>query len=497
MTSTSHEEHGRPQTAPSTAGGIAAFSEASPRPLMPKSVARGFIICVFLFLLLVQAGYLVRVGNGLPPPGMGDSHSEADLIRSADAYFKDGLTSHHGLPRILYGYGKRFPTNGAVADHLDANGLVPLKFRQGFPPDQANPDDWVYTHYPPGPNLLGGALAHLFGFNHIWLWRLLPISLGFLAMTIFFRTLARAFGADRAGLIVAACIVLPMVVFYLPGLHFQGYAFELLLLQLSLLIRIFWSPDGLRSWHGPVFFLLGFMQGWLSFDLFFVVTLLAWPLWLLRRAEGVQPPVRRLLLMMVLPLAGFALAHVLHLLQVAVELGGLRIAIEEFRRTAGERADQPGMVVLPQTLQALLGSKTASLGYFGSLALSGYYYLREVLILRGLQFGPFMFLALLAALPVAAFRTTQVAVMTRGKGRRIFCSLSWPGPKGILPVLGAALLVSSLWLLVMPAHVVGNSHITVRQLFVLYFFLVVTVVRSISVSEERSASAGTMVAPKS
>ena len=489
MNSTPHEEHGRPQPASSATVGTVALSGISTRPLMRKSVAHGFIICVFLLLLLVQLGYLLRVGNGLPPTGLGDTFSEADLIRSSGAYLQEGLTSHHGLPRILHGYQTLLPTNGIVCDHVDTNNLVPLKFRQGFPGSQADPNNWVYTHYPPGPNLLGGVSAHLFGLNHIWLWRLLPISLGFLTLMIFFRTLARAFGADRAGLIVAACVILPMVVLYLPALHFQGYSFELLLLQISLLIRIFWIHDGMRNWHGPVIFLLGFLQGWLSFDLFFVVTLLAWPLWLLRRAETVGPPLRRLLWLMILPAAGFALAHVLHLLQVAAELGGLRIAIEEFRRTAGDRAGQPGTVILPHTLQAFLGSKSANFGYFGSLALGGYFYLREVLILGGLQFGPFLFLALMAALPVAVFRITRVAVVTRGKQRRMYCSLPWPGSRGILPVLGAALLVSLLWWLVMPAHVVGNAHITVRHLFVLYFFLVVIVVKSINISEDFATAA--------
>lgn len=460
---------------------------------MRNSTARGLIICVFLFLLLVQAGYLIRTGNGLAPPGLGDTFSEADLIRSAEAYLKDGLGSHHGLPRLEY--GKRFYSNGIVCDHLDTNGLVPLKFRQGFPESQADPKNWVYTHYPPGPNLLGGISAHLFGLDRIWLWRLLPISLGFLALAFFFRTLAQAFGADRAGLILAACVVLPMVVFYLPALHFQGYSFELLLLQLSLLIRIFWSPAGLRSWLGPVFFLLGFMQGWLSFDLFFVVTLLAWPLWLLRRAEGVRPPIRLLLLMMILPSAGFVLAHVLHLFQVAAELGGLHPAIEEFRRTAGDRAGQPGTVILPQTLQALLGSGPTSLGYPGSLVLGGYFYLREVVILRGLQFGPFMLMAIVAALPVMFLRTLSVVVTPRGARRRFSCALSWPGPGGIMPAVGAALLVSLAWWLVMPAHVVGNHHITVRHFFVLYFFLILAVVRSLNVSEERSASVETPAKP--
>jgi hypothetical protein len=264
---------------------------------------------------------------------------------------------------------------------------------------------------------------------------------------------------------------------------------------MSCLIQILWQTKGARLWHWPIFFAFGFFQGWLSFDQFFVVCLIPLPFWLMRRAEGSRPSFRWLFWMCALPFAGFALAHILHFLQVAADLGGLRPAFEEFRRTAVESAGQSSPV-LPQTLQAVLGKNTSHLGYFGSFALGGYYYLRAVLLFRSQYFGPFLFLALVAALLLTAFRTTRVLVITRGKRRQMDYSLSWPGPGGILPVLGAALLVSSAWWLVMPAHVADNAHITVRHLFVLYFFLVVTVVRSIGVSEKRSEGDEPTIAPK-
>jgi hypothetical protein len=444
-------------------------------PLLGKARARWLLLGAFLFLVVVQGAHLVWIGNQLGK--LCDTHGDADALRSGEAYWKDGLTSYHGLPRILY--GSRFPANGTVVGCLDTNGLVKPEYRIGLPDRLAERDTWVYTHYPPGPNLLCGVSARLFGFDPIWKLRLLPVSLSLTAMAVFFWMLARAFGTDRGALIAIACAVLPMVSTHMPALHYEGYSFALLLLQLSLLIHLLWKTGQRSLWPLPVLFLFGFFQGWLSFDQFFVVTLLPWPLWLLRRAGGARLPVRWLLLAVGFLTAGFAVAHLLHFLQVAAELGGLRPALEEFRRTAVERAGQTS-VVLPRTLQGLLGRNVSHLNYAGSLALGGYYYFREVAILRGLHFGPFMFLALVAAMPVAAFRATQVAVITLGKQRRLGCSLSWPGPKGILPVLGAALLVSLAWWLVMPAHVVGNYHVTVRHLFVLYFFLVVTVVESIT-----------------
>lgn len=430
--------------------------------LLRESTARRVFAGTLLLLGLIQLVYLVRVGNGLPSPAVGDPHSEADLVRSAAAYSTDGLASHHGLPRIMY--GALFPRDGIIKV-LDTNGLVPLDLRKGFPDGLAERNNWVYTHYPPGPNLLGGVLGRVFGFDHLWLWRLLPMGLGFLALVIFFRTLARAFGTDRGALITAGCCLLPTVSLYMGGLHFQGYAVVLLLLQWSVWIECLWGAAGRRLWHGPALFLLGFLQGWLSFDLFFIVCWGGVPLWLLRRSEGHAPPARWLGWAVVLPLAGFVLAHGLHFLQVAGELGGVRAALMEFRSTAAERAGSGG-----------------SISHLGYLAEGARLYLREFLNIHSFMFGPFLLLALAATVPVVLFRTTRVLLFPRGKTGEVGFSLSWPGRAGAGLPLAAALLLCLAWLAAMPQHVVGNSHITLRQFFYLYFCLVLVIVRSLVVS---------------
>lgn len=446
-------------------------------PLMRVATARRALAGVFLFVVVVQIIYWIWIGNGLGK--FSDAHSEADALRSAEAYARDGLLSHHGLPRLLY--GGRFPDVGTIIDHLDKDGLVKPVFRTGFPDNLANRDDWVYTHYPPGPNWLCGVMARFFGTDQIRFLRLLPMVFGLVATAIFFKTSAGAFGADRAALIAGACAVLPMFHTCMPGLHFEGYSFALLLLQFSLLISPLWNGKQ-RLWHWPALFLFGFAQGWLSFDQFFVVTLLSWPLWLLRRAEGAELSFRWLFLTAALPCAGFGLAHFLHLAQVSAELGGWHPAIEEFRRTATERAGQADLP-LPPFLEMLLRHIPVGSGYFRSLALGGYFYLRQVLILRGPYFGPFMIAAIAAALLVLCFRPSQIT-RTPWHSRGATWTLSWPGSKRPWPALAAALFVSLVWWPVMAGHVAGNAGVTIRHLFVFYLFLVLVVVKSISVTKE-------------
>lgn len=444
-------------------------------PLIPESAAWKLLAGTYVFLVALQICYLVWIGNGLGK--YCDLHSEADALRSAAAYLKDGLTSHHGLPRLLY--GGRFPNVGTIIDHIDTNGLVPLEFRRGFPESLSSPNNWVYTHYPPGPNLICAMEARWVGLDRIWVLRLFPLLTGLSAAAVFFLQLARVFGPDRGALIALGCVVLPMFNTYMPGLHYQGYSFALLLLELTVLLRAWWSRAGFRGWHWPVLFLLGFLQGWLSFDQFFVVSLTPIPLWLIRRAEGGHIDVRGLIWSVGLLFSGFMFAHILHFLQVAAELGGLHQAFEEFRRTAGERAGSTGSIVLPKLVVQLLGPIDNHLGYFGSLALGSYYYIREILLMKGLQFGPFLFLALVAVLPLAVIRTSHSASGAFGCQARLGRWLRWPGPGSLWPAVGAALMVSLSWLFVMPAHVVGNRHITVRHLFVLYFCLLLVLVQSI------------------
>ena len=394
--------------------------------------ARRLLWTVFLLFTLFQVWRLYSIGNGLAT----DAHSEADALRSADAYARDGLGSYHGLPRTLH--GALFPTVGTVIDHADANGMVPEKFRVGFPERLAHRDAWVYTHYPPGPNLLCGLWAKMCGMERIWVLRLFPLAFGLVAVAFFFQGLMRAFGPARALLIATACAALPMFGEYINGLHYFGYSLALVLVQLTLLLEIFLGRRRCGAWLGAAFFTLGFLQGWLSFDQFFVVSLLAVPFWWLRRAVGDAPSFKLLLLLVVLPTAGFFLAHGLHFLQVVAELGGVQAALGEFHATAAERAGAGG---------------GESARYPQFLGRAVYLYFRDTVKPTNGHFGPLLLLAV-----------GWVAVLVaRGK------KLPWLA-------LAAALGIALLWMVFMPQHAVSNLHVTIRHLFVPYFLLLLVAV---------------------
>jgi hypothetical protein len=416
---------------------------------------------IWVLLVGFEAGYLWHLGGSLNY--LGNPHAEADTLRAAEAYEADGLGAHHGLPRMLY--GERFPRDGTVKDHLDGQGRVVEQFRQGFPPEMADRNQWVTTHCPPGADLLNGAMARSFGLDPIWRLRVLPIVVGLAALAFFFRTVAHVWGMERGVLIALSIVVLPMVSLWLPTLHYEGYAFALILVQTSLLLKRLWGAAPYGGWFAGALVLVGFVQGWLSWDHFFVVSLLALPWWILRRAEGKNPPLRWLFWMTVAPAAGFTLAHALHFCMVAADLHSWQAAVGELHRTGAERGGMSGG-------RSRLGYTTEAI----------YIYIRWCFRQNSnFMFGPFFALMLILATPVAVFAETKLALKAIKGGRSWQITLAWPGSRSALPALVAALLVSSLWLFVMPQHAVGNSVLTIRHLATFYLCMTVVVARSLGV----------------
>jgi hypothetical protein len=262
---------------------------------------------------------------------------------------------------------------------------------------------------------------------------------------------------------------------YMPGLHLEGYSYALVLLQLSALIQVLWR-GGLRPWHFPALFLAGFAQGWISFDIAFVVAFAAGPLWLMRRAEGTGASWAWLFWGVMIPGLSFTLAHVLHLLQVAGALGSLRAGLAELTGTATDRAG------------VAYGMEQFS--YAQSFLKMSYLYVRESLRLYNQHFGPFLFLALVISVWLTAVRRTHVTFAPFWKSTPLTFSMAWPGPRKIWPVLCAAFLVSALWLIAMPGANVGNFHIYPRVLFYFYFIVLLATVKSLSLgrgADEKSA----------
>jgi hypothetical protein len=89
----------------------------APGPGFGPVAARNVFVALWTVLVGFQGLYLCHLSDNLGY--LSDPHAEADTMRAAEAYLADGLSAHQGLARILY--GRRFPHDGTVKDHVDAS----------------------------------------------------------------------------------------------------------------------------------------------------------------------------------------------------------------------------------------------------------------------------------------------------------------------------------------------------------------------------------------
>jgi hypothetical protein len=404
--------------------------------LFGDAAAQRIMRATLVFLALVQVALLVWIGNGLSP--LADPYSESDAIRSSQGFVEHGLTWNAGLPNILY--GERFADRGWKGSRYAA----PL------------PGGGVYTRYPPLPNWIAAVNEHVFGFERMWAWRLFPIACGLAAFAVLLASLSRTFGPDRAALVGMALALAPMTSTHMHSLHYHGYAHALLMLQIALALRTFWSPEGATPRRVALFLLLGFLQGWLSFDLAFVVAFLAIPLWLFRRAEVRSLSPRGLIVVVLACGTGFTLAHALHFLEVAAFYGSVDGAVADYANRAQFRfkgtAESRYLPLLVRALLSETVTVTRATNHF---------------------FGPM--LTVVVVLVTLLLLSRRIAIdFARRPGVRAI----WSGDRARdrLPALGAALVVSATWYFAMPSMTIIHHHIVPRLLFLTYLVCVLTLV---------------------
>jgi len=413
----------------------------------------------WLFILLCGSGALwsfARVsdwGNELSPV---DPYSEANVLREVRHFLEEGLTRHYGLGTVLY--PGLYPTEGFASDpDLSVFGVSP---------------EGVYTHYPPGPEYLAWLTAKLFGAEPVSRLRLLPISVGWAAMVFFGRAIRRRFGAAVGWMVMGACMVTPTVVDGIVGLHSQGYAFALLLVEIALVIRE--KPSFVP------FALLGFLQGWLSFDYVFLVTFtpLAIEFALPRIEPGYAPHWRKALIQTILAGGGFTAAHGLHLLQVWAYWGSLDAALRDLAGAAAHRAGA-GMISGPfeYLYQAIFNLRlyvyglhpfSTVLDFPDTVDPADYTMFRFL----GLSLGPWWLL-----ITVGLMIWDRISPGPDARALR----MNWH----VVCLTGLATI--SLWFVIMVNHGVVHRHFLYRHLFLMFFlmtlFVAVTARRVLCESE--------------
>lgn len=398
---------------------------------------------LLLLTSLLNISYIYRCGDGLSP--WADAYSEAGSLRAAERFANEGFFQNYGLPDL--GYGVRYPSEGL---HRGSG---------------VDPNDSIYHGYPPGPDWLSGLQMRLFGPEHPQRLRILPVCIGMIGATLFLLAMIRTIGAHRALSIYLACVLTPMFTNMTHGLQYQGNAFSLLLMQIAALLVVLGRPRPIGAGWMALFFLFGFLQGWLSFDYCFLVAFAALPIALLVAPDGDRRGLRTVLLLIVSPGLGFVFAHGLHFLQSTLYFGSVRGAIEEYAHRA-QKGYIPGEV---------FGDQPKWFVIFSGIVLYAKAYIKFTHL-----FSPTSIVLTEAALMAAILSRASCRV-----GRNLRFRASFSARPRMLAGVASALVIGLLWLFAKPYHAINHIFFTGRHLFLFYFSCCLFIAQATSLQVDR------------
>ncbi len=406
--------------------------------------AAAFIVLIIIILAGRGIYDSLRYSRELSP--VADAFSEANALRAGEGYAEKGFLSNAGLPDLCY--GDQFPNRGAwrVEDFPVEFTMSPLK------------KDCIYTHYPPGPDLLAGVLTKVCGAGNLGCFRLFPTSIAIVSLAMFAWMLCSAIGREKAALMMLAVAVVPMTSNMMHGLHYQSYAFSLLLVEVGLFLNIFRKRQGPGALYLFILFVLGFIQGWLSFDYFFLVSLSAVPFALLYGDPDRGAGRRRLILAVAAPAAGFGFAHFLHFIQVSIYYNGsIAAAYNDIFGVGRVRFDESG-----SGLEFITGRILLSIRYLFISARKELFFIVNIPVIMGIT------------LMLLWFRDARA--ITR---RPLRLALTWESSTRNFYVIIAAFAVSFMWVIVMKQHSAVHTPYIGRHLFLLYFVCILTMLECV------------------
>lgn len=393
-----------------------------------------FLVIIFGLLVLKEIIYIQTFRNEVSP--IADGYSEANTTRGGVFFFENGVTSFSGLPDILYG------------DLLLDKGSVPLMKAQGEIPHVA------YTHYPPGPEYMAWIGYHIVGKGNFNALRFLPILLSVLAGYFFLSVNFGLLGGGIRGLIFSLMLILPpMFSNFMHGLHHQQYSFLLFQTQMALAI-LFCTKEVRKPLYLISFLLLGFFQGYLTFDYAFLASLFIIPFYIYFAA-----PFFTLVGIGLASGISFTAAHLLHFYQVVNYYGDVQKALADFTDSAAHRSHNAEGIdkANPKYNPKEIGPFTVMRDYLYRVAGRGKYLsvnlMNFIWIIIGLKF---------------------IKRITFKKGWTFEFSMTGRD----LSALAAAVIISSMWSLVMKQHAHIHGFIARHYFFAYYFCCLIFISRT-------------------
>ena len=418
---------------------------------MPDLLRRNAMFILFVLLCSASSLSLIHEvsgwGNELSSV---DPGSEANALREVRHFLEEGVTRYYGLGNISY--PGMYPESGTVPWYFDGPAIDPAE--RDYIRQHVLTSDGVYTHYPPGSEYLLYAEAKVLGLEPVWRLRLLPIAIGYAAITFLGLSIRRRFGSAVGWLVASAMVLTPSVTSAFVGLHDQGYALALTMCEIGIALG---GGSRLLPFAG-----LGFLQGWLTFDQVFLVTFIPLAIELVMPAvdPGYRPRWNLALVRTALAGCGFAVAHTLHFLEVWAYIGSFEGAVRDL---AGAAAYRSGL----DTDHGLIGYVTHAAHNLQIYFVGGPVFDAEAILpgpafdgrwpmfrFAGIALGPWWVLITVGLIVWGKLQPASNAEILRGRWHYVFA---------------IGFVMSSLWLLVMIDHSGYHERFIYRHLFFLYF----------------------------
>ena len=415
------------------------------------------LIVVPTAVFILDLRYARSLGSGVSATA--DPYDEPNVVRAGINYRLDGFFRNGGLPNLGGGYlvgqgtcpvasldeareqliraGGSEWSGRSDAEVIEEYQKLTKRVVVIQALESAECPVEVYTHYPPGTHIIAGVFFHFLGVDQLWRLRVLPLSLTFASLIWLVWEFRLRFGGPLAAIAGAAIAMSGALRLFSHSLYYHGYASALLLMQIAAVLMALrrWESAATRRLAVVVVGVFAFVQGWLSFDFMFLVTLAALPLlWSERKLSRGSATA-----FMLVPLLAWGLADFLHFLQVAVYYGSLLDAVKDFTgaalgRSVGPYVDYVGP--LPSRAALLLD------------------YIRTFVFLPNKFFG--------WSLPVAAVGL-MLLLLWSDVG-----NIAQKEALRALTTLILSMFVSSVWVFVMQQHAVVHTHLLPRHFLLLF-----------------------------
>jgi hypothetical protein len=419
-----------------------------------NNIFRFLIILCIIFVSYKGIYHALEAKSGLWAYDSG----EDEFALVGGMYFADnGFLSNAGLWYRCWKDNKRLLTGRQIGPRLQTKCLT-------------------RAHYPPLPAWIAGLLIKIIGeekieTNHLHYFRFFPVTIGIISFILFAYMTVSAFNIVKATIIIAAVSTVEVTSNMMGHLGMHGYVIPLFILQLGFFLYIFKKEEKFKIRYCIILFFLGFLQGWLSYDLFFVVSFSGIPFALLYANENKSESTKRLFYAVIFPLAGFGFAHILHFIQFAIYYGSISAAYNDIISIAKYRA-QGGSQHFKYQLENAQGSDISRMKLL-NLYLSRYIDSRIFLANYARPLKKIIIFIFFMTL----FKDVRINIK-----RPFQVLLKWTSSYSTSFAVLSAFLISILWILVMPqfSGVKELTPFVTRHFFLIYFVCVLTIVDSLS-----------------